>query len=59
MFILTFGSTSRRILIHSRQTELLRVMVNDEAASFEHLPILDQIVEENFRDLHSFDVFYR
>ena len=47
------------IRVHARQMKIQNVFVNGIETSFEHLNFLNDIVQENYRDLNAFDVCYR
>ncbi|EEY69598.1 transcription initiation factor TFIID subunit, putative [Phytophthora infestans T30-4] len=49
----------RVLRLHARQLKVKSVRINDVEANFEQLNFLDEIVDENYRDLATFDLFYR
>ncbi|KAG3006132.1 hypothetical protein PC119_g15059 [Phytophthora cactorum] len=49
----------RVLRLHARQLKVKSVRINGVQANFEQLNFLDEIVDENYRDLATFDLFYR
>lgn len=49
----------RVLRLHARQLKVSRVQVDGVDAVFEQLDFLGEIVDENYRDLATFDLFYR
>lgn len=47
------------VRLHARQLRVRRVQVNGVDAAFEQLGFLDGVVDEAYRDLAAFDLFYR
>lgn len=58
--ILAPRSTDLRVLrLHARQLKVKSVRIDGVQANFEQLNFLGEIVDENYRDLATFDLFYR
>ncbi|KAG6603065.1 transcription initiation factor tfiid subunit [Phytophthora cinnamomi] len=49
----------RVLRLHARQLRVRSVRVEGVAAAFEQLNFLGDVVDENYRDLATFDLFYR
>ncbi|ETP18648.1 hypothetical protein F441_07161, partial [Phytophthora nicotianae CJ01A1] len=49
----------RVLRLHARQLKVKSVCINGVKANFEQLNFLGEIVDENYRDLATFDLFYR
>ncbi|GMF09106.1 unnamed protein product [Phytophthora lilii] len=49
----------RVLRLHARQLRVRSVRIDGAAASFEQLNFLGEVVDENYRDLATFDLFYR
>lgn len=49
----------RLVRLHARQLRVRSVQINGVNATFEHLDFLGEIVDEAYRDLGTFDLFYR
>ncbi|KAG7380167.1 Transcription initiation factor TFIID subunit 2 [Phytophthora pseudosyringae] len=49
----------RVLRLHARQLKVRSVLIDGVAASFEQLNFLDEVVDESYRDLATFDLFYR
>ncbi|KAI9909237.1 hypothetical protein PsorP6_014487 [Peronosclerospora sorghi] len=53
------ASDLRVLRLHARQLKVRSVQINGVKARFEQLDFLSEIVDENYRDLATFDLFYR
>eukprot|EP00644_Phytophthora_capsici_P017664 jgi/Phyca11/529384/estExt2_fgenesh1_pm.C_PHYCAscaffold_420079 len=49
----------RVLRLHARQLKVRSVTINDVQATFEQLNFLGEVVDESYRDLATFDLFYR
>lgn len=47
------------VRLHARQLRVQRVQINGHDAVFEQLNFLGEVVDESYRDLATFDLFYR
>ena len=53
------ASELRLLRLHARQLKVRTVRIDGIAAPFEQLNFLDEVVDENYRDGATFDLFYR
>uniref|UniRef100_M4BQR9 Transcription initiation factor TFIID subunit 2 n=1 Tax=Hyaloperonospora arabidopsidis (strain Emoy2) TaxID=559515 RepID=M4BQR9_HYAAE len=53
------ASELRVLRLHARQLKVQTVRIDGISAPFEQLNFLDDVVDENYRDLATFDLFYR
>ncbi|TMW59321.1 hypothetical protein Poli38472_004390 [Pythium oligandrum] len=53
------ASILKIVRLHARQLKVLRVQVDGHDATFEQLDFLGEVVDEAYRDLATFDLFYR
>jgi transcription initiation factor TFIID subunit 2 len=53
------ASLLRIVRLHARQLKVRKVQVDGHDASFEQLDFLGEVVDEAYRDLAAFDLFYR
>jgi transcription initiation factor TFIID subunit 2 len=53
------ASELRVLRLHARQLRVRSVHISGVNAQFEQLNFLDEVVDENYRDLATFDLFYR
>ncbi|KAJ0392358.1 hypothetical protein P43SY_011788 [Pythium insidiosum] len=53
------ASSLKIVRLHARQLRVRRVQVDGVDATFEQLDFLGEIVDEAYRDLATFDLFYR
>ncbi|DBA01979.1 TPA: hypothetical protein N0F65_006712 [Lagenidium giganteum] len=53
------ASMLRVVRLHARQLKVLKVTIDGHDAQFEQLDFLGEIVDEAYRDLGAFDLFYR
>uniref|UniRef100_K3WWA6 Transcription initiation factor TFIID subunit 2 n=1 Tax=Globisporangium ultimum (strain ATCC 200006 / CBS 805.95 / DAOM BR144) TaxID=431595 RepID=K3WWA6_GLOUD len=53
------ASMLKVVRLHARQLRVKAIQINGHAATFEQLDFLGEVVDEAYRDLATFDLFYR